>query len=170
MGDTTAAVLGTGTIGAPIARNLLAAGLDVRVWNRTRAKAEPLADDGATVGATPDEAVRGAGFVLTTLADEDAVVETMEEDDVFGAMEDGAIWIQLATVGVAAADRLGALAAEHGVAYLDAPVLGSREPAERAELVVLASGPEELRERCLRVFDAIARSTRWVGAAGGAAA
>jgi 3-hydroxyisobutyrate dehydrogenase len=166
MPDTTAAVLGTGTMGAPIARNLLSAGLDVRVWNRTRAKAEPLAEDGATVCGTPAEAVRGAGFVLTTLADADTVVEILEEDDALGAMEDDAVWIQVATVGVESADGLAELAAEHAVDYVDAPVLGTRAPAERGELVVLASGPEQLRTRCDRVFDAIGQKTVWLGPAG----
>jgi 3-hydroxyisobutyrate dehydrogenase len=166
MPDTTAAVLGTGTMGAPIARNLLSAGLDVRIWNRTRAKAEPLAEDGATVCETPAEAVRGAGFVLTTLADADTVTEVLEEDGVLGATEDDAVWIQVATVGVEAADRLAELAAEHGVGYVDAPVLGTRAPAEKGELVVLASGPESLRTRCDRVFDAIGQKTVWLGPAG----
>jgi 3-hydroxyisobutyrate dehydrogenase len=166
MAEATVAVLGTGTMGAPIARNLLEAGFDVRVWNRTRAKAEPLGDAGATVCDTPAEAVGGAAFVLTAVADADAIVETMEEDGGLAAMQDDAIWIQLATVGVAAADELAERAAERGVAYVDAPVLGTKAPAEQGELVVLASGREELRERCKPVFDAIGKETRWVGEAG----
>ena len=162
----TLAVLGTGTMGKPIARNLLKAGFDVRGWNRTREKAEPLAGDGAAVCDSPAEAAREADVVLTTLADADAIAETMEEDGVLGAMGDDAIWIQLATVGVDGAERLGELAGEHGVAYVDAPVLGTRKPAEEGELTVLASGPEELRERCEPVFEAIGSSTRWVGEAG----
>jgi 3-hydroxyisobutyrate dehydrogenase len=166
MADTTAAVLGTGTMGEPIARNLLDAGFDVRVWNRTRAKAEPLGDAGAAVCDTPADAVRDAAFVLTTLADGDAVAEVMEEDGALAAMDDGAVWLQLATVGVAAAEELGGLAREHGVAFVDAPLLGTRAPAEQGELVVLASGPAELRARCTPVFDAIGKQTRWVGDAG----
>jgi 3-hydroxyisobutyrate dehydrogenase len=167
MADTTAAVLGTGTMGEPIARNLLDAGFDVRVWNRTRAKAEPLGDAGAAVCDTPADAVRDAAFVLTTLADGDAVAEVMEEDGALAAMDDGAVWLQLATVGVAAAEELGELAREHGVAFVDAPLLGTRAPAEQGELVVLASGPAELRERCTPVFGvgsgtpATAAVSRW---------
>ena len=166
MAETTAAVLGTGTMGEPIARNLLEAGLDVRVWNRTREKAEPLEDDGATVCDTPAEAVRGADLVLTTVADGDAAAEVMEEDGALGAMAGGAVWIQLATVGVEASQQLIDLAAAHDVRHVDAPVLGTRGPAEQGELVVLASGPEELRERCAPVFEAIGQETRWVGDAG----
>jgi 3-hydroxyisobutyrate dehydrogenase len=162
----TLAVLGTGTIGGPIARNLLEAGFDVRVWNRTRAKAELLGEAGATVCDTPAEAARGAAFVVTALADADAVTGSMAEDGALAAMDEGAVWLQLATVGVAAAEKLAGLAAEHGVAYVDAPVLGTKEPAENGELVVLASGPTDLREPCAPVFDAIGKQTRWVGEAG----
>ena len=166
MAEATVAVLGTGTMGAPIARNLLEAGFDVRVWNRTRARAEPLGEAGATVCDSPAEAVSGAAFVLTALADADAVAETMEEDGALASMRENAIWIQLATVGVAAADDLAERAAEHGVAYVDAPVLGTKAPAEQGELVVLASGREDLRARCKPVFDAIGKETRWIGEAG----
>jgi 3-hydroxyisobutyrate dehydrogenase len=166
MAETTVAVLGTGTMGAPMARHLLEAGFDVRVWNRTRDKAAPLGEAGATVCDTPAEAVAGASLVLTPLADRDAVVETMEEDGALGAMPDDAIWLQVATVGVAAADELAELAAERGVGFVDAPVVGTKEPAEQGELIVLASGPEELRARCAPVFDAIGKETRWVGEAG----
>jgi 3-hydroxyisobutyrate dehydrogenase len=166
MPETTVTVLGTGTMGSAIARNLLDAGFDVRVWNRTRSKAEEVGEAGATLCDTPAEAVEGAGFVLTPLADAGAIAETMDEDGALGAMARDAVWLQVATVGVAAADELADLAAEYGVAYVDAPLLGTREPAERGELVVLASGPEELRDRCKPVFDAIGKTTRWLGEAG----
>ncbi len=160
-------MLGTGTMGAPIARNLLRAGFEAAVWNRTAGRAEPLAGDGALVAETPAEAVDGADFVITMLADLGAVVETMEDENgAFGAMDPDAIWLQLSTVGVAGATWLGQLAAEHDLDYIDAPVVGTREPAEKGELVILASGPEELRPYCRPVFDAIGRDTRWLGAAG----
>jgi 3-hydroxyisobutyrate dehydrogenase len=167
MPRTTVAVLGTGTMGRPIAQNLVRTGFVVRVWNRTREKAEPLAEMGAIVAATPAEAADEAHFVITALTDLDAVVEVMEEQDgAFGSMDPDAIWLQLSTVGVEGAAWLGQLAAEHGIAYVDAPVLGTREPAEQGELVILASGPEELRKWCAPVFDAIGKETRWLGAAG----
>src|SRR5262245_58312917 len=162
----TVTVLGTGTMGEPIARNLIRSGFVVRVWNRTHAKAEPLDEDGAIVCETPAEAVAGAGFVLTVLAGGDAVAETMEEHGALAAMDSRAIWLQLATVGVAAAERFGELAAEHDVAYVDAPVIGTRQPAERGELVVLASGPARLQARCALVLDAIGKETHWLGEAG----
>ncbi|HJQ74865.1 MAG TPA: NAD(P)-dependent oxidoreductase [Gaiellaceae bacterium] len=158
---TTVAVLGTGTIGEPIARNLARAGFELRVWNRTREKANPLADDGATVCDTAAEAARGAELVLTVLADADATAETVEEVE-FG---EAAVWVQMATVGVDGAERLAELAQEKGVPFVDAPVLGTRRPAEEGKLVVLAAGPDDALDRCAPVFDAIGQQTRRLGPA-----
>lgn len=166
MPETTIAVLGTGTMGAPIARNLLEAGFDVRAWNRTRAKTEPLGEAGATVCDTPRDAVAGAAFVLTALVDGDVTAEVMDEDGTLGTMDDNAVWLQVATIGITAAEELAELATEHDVVYVDAPLVGTREPAEKGELVVLASGPEDVRDRCAPVFDVIGKQTRWVGEAG----
>jgi 3-hydroxyisobutyrate dehydrogenase len=157
----TVTVLGTGMMGEPIARNLVRAGFDVRVWNRTREKAEGI---GAVVCDTPAEAVEGAAFVLSMLADGPAVEQTLAQ--AVDSFADGAVWLQVSTVGVDAEARLRRLAQERGLAYVDAPVLGTRGPAEKGELVVLASGAEELRERVAPVFDAIGKQTRWVGEAG----
>jgi 3-hydroxyisobutyrate dehydrogenase len=160
------AVLGTGIMGAPMARNLLRAGHDVTVWNRSVHRAAPLAEHGARVAETPIEAVAGADVVLTMLSDGAAVEEVMADDGTLGMLPHGCIWIQSSTVGVEATERLQALAEEAGVTFVDAPVLGTRQPAERGELTVLASGPDEARERCQAVFDAIGSTTRWLGAAG----
>jgi 3-hydroxyisobutyrate dehydrogenase len=156
---TTVAVLGTGTIGEPVARNLARAGLVVRVWNRTHEKAKPLAEDGATVCDTAAEAARGAEIVLSVLADIDATAETVEEVE----FADGAVWVQMATVGVDGAERLAEIAQEKGVAFVDAPVLGTRQPAEEGKLVVLASGPDDALDRCEPVFEAIGQATRRLG-------
>jgi 3-hydroxyisobutyrate dehydrogenase len=158
---TTVAVLGTGTIGEPVARNLARAGFDVRVWNRTREKAEPLAEDGATVCESAADAARGADVVLTVLADAATTAETVEQVE----LADGAVWAQLATVGLEGAERLAGLAQEKGVAFVDAPVLGTRRPAEDGKLVVLASGPDDALDRCEPLFDAIAAQTRRLGPA-----
>src|SRR4051812_2367540 len=105
------AVLGTGTMGAPMARNLASAGFEVRAWNRSREKAAPLADDGIAVHDEAAEAVRGAAFVLTMLADGDAVRVVAIDEGVLDAMEDDAVWLQVSTVGAEAAAELGRLAA-----------------------------------------------------------
>jgi 3-hydroxyisobutyrate dehydrogenase len=159
MDKFTVAVLGTGIMGEPIARNLLRAGLDVRVWNRTRAKAEPLAGDGAVVCDEPAEAADGADVVVTMLYDGDSVEQVIA--GVLPAMEEDAIWAQMSTVGVDAADRLAALAGSRDVAFVDCPVLGTRKPAEDGALVVLASGHRD--ERVDHVFSVIGSRTMWVG-------
>jgi 3-hydroxyisobutyrate dehydrogenase len=161
----TVAVLGTGTMGAPMARNLARAGLPVVAWNRTPAKAEALAQDGVRPAATADAAAAEADVLLTMLAD-GPVTEAVVIDGALRALPDAAVWVQMSTVGVPAADRLATLAAEHGVPFVDAPVLGSAAPAERGELTVLASGPEEVRDRCAPVFDAVGARTVWLGPAG----
>jgi 3-hydroxyisobutyrate dehydrogenase len=157
------AVLGTGIMGAPMARNIAAAGFETRVWNRTREKAE---GHGAAVADTPADAVSGADIVVTMLADGDAVDSVMTEGGALEAMRDDALWIQASTVGIAATNRLMELAEQRGVTFMDAPVLGTKKPAEDGALVVLASGPEEARDRAQPIFDAIGSRTMWIGAAG----
>ena len=128
---TSVAVLGTGIMGAAMARNLLAAGMEVRAWNRSREKAEPLADDGATVANSAAEAAEGADFVLTMLADADVIEEVVGDGGALSALADGGVWLQMSTVGGEGSERLANLAKEHGVAYVDAPVLGTKQPAEQ---------------------------------------
>jgi 3-hydroxyisobutyrate dehydrogenase len=165
--STAVAVLGTGIMGAAMARNLLAAGMEVRVWNRSREKAEPLADDGAKVADSPAEAAEGAGIVLTMLADADAVAEAVSgEDGALSALPDDGVWLQMSTVGIKGHEKLARIADEYGVTYVDAPVLGTKEPAEQGQLIVLASGPEEVRDRCEPIFDAVGSKTLWLGPAG----
>jgi 3-hydroxyisobutyrate dehydrogenase len=158
------AVLGTGLMGAPIAANLSAAGHQVRAWNRTRAKAEPLASQGVTVADTPVAAVEGAEIVLTMLNDGPTVTAVVLE--AAPSLSRDAVWIQASTVGVTATEDHIALARSLGLEFVDAPVLGSVKPAEEGKLVVLASGAEELRARVQPVFDVIGARTMWVGEAG----
>ena len=165
--DNVIAVLGTGIMGAAMARNLISAGMEVRVWNRSREKAEPLGDDGAQVVDSPAEAADGAGFVLTMLADADAVAESVgAQDGALSTLPGDGVWLQMSTVGLEGQERLARVAEEHDVAYVDAPVLGTRQPAEQGQLIVLASGPEEVRGRCEPVFDAVGARTLWLGEAG----
>lgn len=163
-GQPTVAVLGTGIMGGPIAENIARAGLETRVWNRTREKAEAV--EGATVADSAADAVDGADIVLTMLADGPAVESVMTEGGALEAMRDDAIWIQTSTVGIEANERLARLAEERGVTFVDAPVLGTKAPAEKGELTVLGSGPEDAREACTPVLDAIGAKTVWLGEAG----
>ncbi|MCD9141334.1 NAD(P)-dependent oxidoreductase [Streptomyces albireticuli] len=171
MSDNTpsVAVLGTGIMGFPMARNLARAGLDVRAWNRSREKAVPLAADGVRVAETPADAVRGAEVVLTMLHDGPAALEVMR--DAASGLRAGAVWAQSTTAGLDGFDALAGFAREHGLVLVDAPVLGTRQPAEEGRLTVLAAGPEAVRGTLSPVFDAIGGRTVWVAdeAAGGAA-
>ena len=155
------ALLGTGAMGEPIARNLLAAGFELRAWNRTPTRAQPLAEAGATVVRTPAEAGDGADVLLTMLADGPAVAAAAD-----GVLRDGLLWLQLSTVGIRWTERLAAAAADADAVFVDAPVLGSIDRAASGELTVLASGPDDAHEAAAPVFDAIGSATQWLGAAG----
>jgi 3-hydroxyisobutyrate dehydrogenase len=154
-------------MGAPIARNLLAGGFEVSVWNRTAERAAPLAVDGARLSAAPVKAAEGADVVLTMLADGDAVNGAMTgPEGALASLRPGSAWIQMATIGEEWTGRLASLAAENDVAFVDAPVSGSDVPARERQLIVLASGPAETRSQLQAVFDAISRKTLWLGPAG----
>ncbi|GGL86684.1 dehydrogenase [Streptomyces fumigatiscleroticus] len=162
----TVSVLGTGIMGAAMARNIARAGHTVRVWNRTRDKAEPLAADGAHVAGTPAEAVRDADAVVTMLYDGPATLDVMRQ--AAGALRSGAVWVQSTTAGLEAIGDLAGFAREHGLVFYDAPVLGTREPAEAGKLTVLAAGPEEHRTTVAPVFEAVGARTVWTGEDGAA--
>jgi 3-hydroxyisobutyrate dehydrogenase len=163
--DQAVAVLGAGgTMGLPMAANLARAGIEVRAWNRSGEKARPLAKDGAKVLDSPAEAVSGAAVVLTMLADADAVIDSMQA--ALPSVGADATWLQMSTVGEAGADRCIELARERRIAFVDAPVLGTKQPAEEGKLVVLASGLQDMRDRVQPIFDVIGSKTMWVGEAG----
>jgi 3-hydroxyisobutyrate dehydrogenase len=157
---TTVAVLGTGLMGSGMARSLLRAACEVRAWNRTADKAEPLAADGARIAVDPATAVAGANVVLTMLFDAESVETVMA--GALPAMAPDAIWLQAATVGPAATERFAELAEGSGIGFVDAPVLGTRQPAEQGQLLVLAAGPHQLRQPLAGVLDALASRTLWV--------
>lgn len=158
------AVLGTGLMGAAMARRLVEAGHEVRVWNRTRARAEGL---GAEVADSPDEVVRAAELILTMLADGPTVDGVVSE--AASSLPDGAVWAQTSTVGIEWTRRLAELAGRHGLLYVDAPVLGTRTPAEQGQLVVLLAGAEQARPACEETLPAVARRLVWLGEDVGAA-
>jgi 3-hydroxyisobutyrate dehydrogenase len=163
MADTGSrvALLGTGTMGVGMTHSMLRAGLPVTVWNRHPERARPLADDGATVAESAEDAVRDADVVVTMLFDEPAVSEVMAR--AAGAMRPDAVWVQASTVGRRGIAALAALAEERGLRMLDAPVVGTKQPAEDGKLTVLASGDESARPVAQPVFDAIGAKTVWVG-------
>lgn len=147
------AVLGTGILGAAMARSLAREGHTVRVWNRSPDKARAAEQDGITAAGSVIEAVQGADAVLTVLFDTDSVLAVA--DDLAAALRPDAVWLQVSTVGPDGVRRIAE--AVPGVAdrLLDAPVLGTRQPAEEGKLVALVSGPAEARRRAQPVLDAI---------------
>ena len=150
--------LGTGIMGGPMARNLAAAGHDVRAWNRSREKAEGI---GATVTGTAAEAVADAELMVTMLADGPTVEAVMRE--AARSSVPGTVWAQTSTVGIDWTRRLAELAGEYGLVFVDAPVLGTRAPAEQGQLVVLLAGPEGARHACEAALPAVARKLVWLG-------
>jgi 3-hydroxyisobutyrate dehydrogenase len=149
------AVLGTGIMGAPMARNLLKAGFRVRVWNRTPGKAQVLAADGADLAETPADAVREAAFVITMLTDTDAVMAVIGK--AAESVPRGAVWLQ--TSMDTDVDRVAGLAKDHGFTFVNCPVIGTQESAKQGRLVVLASGPGDALDRAQPIFDAIGSKT-----------
>lgn len=162
----TVAVIGTGIMGLPVARNLARAGFSVRAWNRTMERALPLREWGIQVHSTAVEAAGTADIIVTLLADADAVVSVMEEVVTAGGLSSGCTWAQMGTIGIEGTDRCAKLAAGAGLDFVDAPVLGTKGPAEAGQLSILASGTDEAIDRCARVFEAIGSKTLRLGDAG----
>jgi 3-hydroxyisobutyrate dehydrogenase len=154
-------------MGMPMARRIVGAGMDVRAWNRSREKAEPLTDDGIAIFDTAAEAAASATVILTILSDADAVISTMEgSDGALAGAGQGAVWLQMSTIGIEGTERCAALAKQYGQVFVDAPVVGTKKPAEEGKLTVLASGPKDARGPCEPIFDAVGQKAVWLGEAG----
>jgi 3-hydroxyisobutyrate dehydrogenase len=150
-------VLGTGIMGAGVAGSLLRGGHQVTVWNRDTAKTDRLRAAGATVAGSPAAAVAGADAVLTVLFDADAVLSVMTE--ALPGWTPSAVWAQLATIGIDGTARVAELADLNGLSLVDAPMLGTKAPAENGQLVMLISGEPALIERLSPVWEAIGSRT-----------
>src|SRR5690348_9335904 len=146
--------LGLGAMGAAMATNLLKAGHEVTVWNRSPAAAEPLAALGAKVAPAPAEAVRGEA-VLSMLANDDAVRGVILDGGVLGAMAPGTVHVNHATVSVALAKELAQMHAARGVGYVAAPVFGRPDVAAAGKLNILAAGEARAIERVRPLLDAM---------------
>jgi 3-hydroxyisobutyrate dehydrogenase-like beta-hydroxyacid dehydrogenase len=156
------AFIGAGNMGSPMARNLLRAGHQVNVYNRTRAHAEPLLQEGAALSDSPEDAARGVEAIVTMLA-EDAAVEQAAQG-FFETLARGAIHIGMSTISVACSKRLAERHAARGQVYVAAPVFGRPEAAAAARLWIVAAGSPESIARCRPVFDALGRGSSVVGA------
>lgn len=155
-------VLGLGLMGTAIAAHLAERGFSVRGWNRTPGRGEGLSAQGIEVLTDAAEAAAGAEIVLTMLTDGAATADVIRQ----ARPAAGTTWAQLGTVGVQATAELSELAASQRLVLVDAPVLGTVAPARQGQLLILASGPDEARERVRPLFDALGKRTLWLGAAG----
>ena len=166
--DATVAVIGAGIMGSAMTRNLVAAGFDTRVWDRSPQVTGLLADAGARVAASAPDAVRDAGIVITMLPTADAAESVMFDGGTADALADGCVWAQMGTIGVEETVQLAAEVSSRrpDVLFVDAPVSGSRQPAEAGELLVLASGPAAAADALRPVFGVLGRKTVWLGQAG----
>ena len=165
--NTRVAVLGIGIMGSAMARNLIRAGLPTTVWDRSAGATTALADAGAQVASSPAEAVAGAKTVITMLPNAD-VVSSVMSDETAEAFADQAAWAQMGTIGFAATSQIAGHLHQlrPDVMFVDAPVSGSKGPAEHGQLLILASGPLAAQPVVGPAFDAIGRKTVWLGEAG----
>ncbi len=163
------AVLGIGAMGHGMAASALRAGIPTIVWDRRAEVTRDLAGLGGQVAATAADAARRAAIVVTMVTDADAVISIAGDQGMLAALAPGGIWAQMSTIGVAGIDRVAAMARSErpDVMLLDAPVSGSRDPAEHGQLTIFASGPAEARPRVAALFGALGQRTIWVGEAGG---
>jgi 3-hydroxyisobutyrate dehydrogenase len=169
---TIVAVLGTGIMGGPIAYRLAEAGHEVRAWNRSAEKVQPLVESGVGVAEAwePAEGASQAHVLLTMLSDAEAVERVVVDAFVLEAMVPGALWLQMSTIGPSATARFAEHARERGILFVDGPVLGSKSHAENGQLFVLASGPDEARPLAEDLFAPLARRVEWLGEAGAGSA
>jgi len=158
MPNLTIALLGTGLMGGPMARNLLKAGFAVQVWNRTLRKAEPLAKDGATVCQTVPLAVAGADVVITMLSDGVAVGQLVEDRAVTDAMAKGAVWIDMSSAKPEEARAQSAHLDGLGIEHLDAPVSGGTKGAEAGTLAIMVGGEMSIFDQMETVFAPMGRA------------
>src|SRR5512140_1987152 len=141
------AVVGVGTMGHGMAASALRAGIPTIVWDRTPSATRNLAALGAKVAQSAADAARRAAIVVTMVLDADAVIATSRDVGMLAALAPGSIWVQMSTIGVAGIERVAALVEQErpDVTLVDAPVSGSKGPAEQGELLIFASGPDDAR-------------------------
>ena len=164
----TLAVLGLGTMGRAMAATAHRSGIPVVVWNRDPAAADEFSEMGVEVARSVADAAAAADVIITMVTNADAVRSIATEQGLIEALRPGSVWVQMSTIGAEATEQLLALfgAQRADAHFVDAPVSGSKVPAENGKLVIFASGPDEARPLVQPVFDAIGQRTLWLGPAG----
>jgi 2-hydroxy-3-oxopropionate reductase len=154
------AFLGTGLMGGPMAQRLLGAGFPMTVWNRTRAKVEPLVAGGARWAETPVKAVGGATVVILMLTDARAGREVLFDSGAVNAIGRGTVVIEMATTSPSDARELAGRLSQHGIDYVDAPVSGGTRGAAAGTLAIMAGGDENVIARLAPVFAPMGNARR----------
>lgn len=164
----TVAILGMGAMGRGMAMSALRSGLRTIVWNRRPEATRALVELGAEAVDTPAEAAQRAPVVVTMVTDTEAVLSIARDQGMLAALAPDVIWVQMSTIGTAGIDTVAALVDEErpDIVLLDAPVSGSKDPAEHGMLTIFASGPTQARPRVTRLFEALGQRTIWVGPVG----
>jgi 3-hydroxyisobutyrate dehydrogenase len=162
------AVLGLGTMGTAMAQTAHREGVPLVVWNRTSPETSAFSELGVEVAPTVAEAVAGADVIITMVTNAEAVRSIAVEQGLLDALKPGAVWAQMSTIGVEATEQTLALVNDKrpDAMFVDAPVSGSKVPAEQGTLLVFASGPDDAQPIVQPVFDAIGQRTLWLGPAG----
>jgi 3-hydroxyisobutyrate dehydrogenase len=165
------AVLGAGRMGGAMVGTLRRAGFPVRVWNRTPSRSREVAErSGAEVAATAIEAVDGVDVVISSLADDAAVLETYEgAAGVAAGLREGQIVLEMSTIAPRTVRRIEPSVVEHGATLLDAPVSGSVPAVEKGALTIMVGGSAPALDRARPVLDALASKVFHVGALGSGA-
>ena len=167
-GNEPVAFLGIGTMGRAMATRALGAGIPTIVWNRNPDATGGLADLGAEVAGSAADAARRASIVVTMVTNADVVLAIAQDQGMLAALAPGAIWVQMSTIGDGGMQRVESLvrAERPDVVLIDAPVSGSKGPAEQGQLTIFAAGPDAVRSRLGPLFAALGRRTIWVGPVG----
>jgi len=162
------AVLGLGTMGAAMAGTAMRSGIPLVVWDRRPGASADLATQGAQVARSVANAVEEADVVITMVTNADAIVSIATEHGLLRALRPGTVWAQMSTIGIEGTDRVVNMVSHQrpDTYFVDAPVSGSKVPAEQGKLLIFASGPDDARPRVAPVFDAIGQRTLWLGPAG----
>jgi 2-hydroxy-3-oxopropionate reductase len=163
----TVGFIGLGIMGRPMAKNLMAAGYDLVVHNRSPEKAEELANEGATAAGSPREVAEKCGIIVTMLPDSPQVEEVLAgEGGVFEGIGEGALIVDMSTISPVVTEELAAMAKEKGASLLDAPVSGGDVGAIDGTLSIMVGGSEEDFERAKPLFEVMGKTVTHVGPTG----
>ncbi|MEO0328732.1 MAG: NAD(P)-dependent oxidoreductase [Pseudomonadota bacterium] len=157
MKNPVIALLGTGLMGAPMARNILKAGFELKVWNRSTAKAQPLADDGAVVCTSPEQAIQAADLIITMVTDGAIIEDLIFSSDLFLKIKPGACLIDMSSIKPVEAKSHASRLGVHGVDHLDAPVSGGTKGAEAGTLAIMAGGTQSVFDLAKPLLETMGR-------------